>query len=65
MQNYQNYRIVVIDDASTDGTEKEIREYFQMQTKIKPSNFMIVDNAQNEGSTKNIRKAAIEVCKPE
>jgi glycosyltransferase involved in cell wall biosynthesis len=34
MQNYQNYRIVFIDDASTDDTGQEIKYYMKMQSKI-------------------------------
>lgn len=58
MQNYKNYRIVVIDDASTDGTGKEIQEYFEMQNKIDTSNYVVIQNKENQGSSKNIRKAA-------
>jgi glycosyltransferase involved in cell wall biosynthesis len=34
MQNYQNYRIVFIDDASTDDTGQEVQYFMKMQTKI-------------------------------
>lgn len=64
MQNYDNYRIVVIDDASTDGTGDEIKAYLEKQTKIKPHHYKVIQNAQNIGSSKNIHKAALEECLP-
>lgn len=44
MQNYQNYRIVFIDDASTDDTGQEIEYFMKMQTKIPPEKYRIVIN---------------------
>ena len=37
MQDYKNYHIVFIDDASTDKTGQEIQEFLEKQT-ILPSN---------------------------
>jgi len=34
MQNYTNYHIVIIDDASTDQTGKLIKKYLEEQTII-------------------------------
>lgn len=34
MQNYSNYHIVVIDDASTDGTGELISAILKDQTKL-------------------------------
>jgi glycosyltransferase involved in cell wall biosynthesis len=58
MQNYQNYRIIVIDDASTDSTGQQIKDYLDRQTKVKATDFTVVINSQNHGSAKNIRRAA-------
>jgi glycosyltransferase involved in cell wall biosynthesis len=65
MQNYRNYRIVVIDDASTDSTAKEVREYLQMQTKVKPDSYSVIENRQNQGSSSNMRHAALDNCMPD
>lgn len=62
MQNYQNYRIVFIDDASTDDTGQEIKYYMKMQSKIPVQKYRIVINEKNEGSSSNIKKAADKYC---
>jgi glycosyltransferase involved in cell wall biosynthesis len=64
MQNYHNYRIVVINDASTDQSAQEILSYLQMQSKVKSSNFIFTNNSENQGSSRNIRRAAFENCEP-
>lgn len=58
MQNYRNYHIVVIDDASTDRSGEEILNYLQTQNKIKSVNFTFTNNSENQGSLHNIRTAA-------
>lgn len=65
MQNYQNYHIVVIDDASTDGTGAEIKTYLEKQTKIKPESYKVIQNEKNVGNSMNARKAALEECLPQ
>ncbi len=65
MQNYRNYRIVVIDDASTDGTGQQLRDYLEGQSKLEGAKVAVVANKQREGSARNIRKAAVEHCQPE
>ena len=64
MQNYENYHIVVIDDASTDGTGAEVKAYLEKQTKIKPQHYKVIQNEKNVGNSRNIRKAAFEECSP-
>ena len=45
MQEYSNYHIVFIDDASTDGTGKDIEMYLaDNQTKITPDRYKIIRN---------------------
>ncbi len=36
MQNYTNYHIVFIDDASTDGTADQVESFLKQQTKVPP-----------------------------
>ena len=62
MQNYQNYRVIFIDDASTDDTGEEVQYFMKMQTKIPPQRYRIVINEKNEGSSSNIKKAAEKYC---
>ena len=45
MQNYTNYHIVIIDDASNDGTGQFIMDYMTSQTKIPINRFNVIRNA--------------------
>ena len=45
MQEYSNYHIVFIDDASTDGTGTQVEAYLKgNQTKVTPDRYVIVKN---------------------
>lgn len=65
MQEYANYHIVVIDDASTDSTGKLITDFLQQQNKIPIDRYHVVINPQQQMAMFNLRLAAIRYCKPE
>jgi glycosyltransferase involved in cell wall biosynthesis len=65
MQNYTNYHIVLIDDASTDGTGKQIETYLANQTKINSSQYTIIINKEQKRAMPNLRNAALNYCKSE
>jgi cellulose synthase/poly-beta-1,6-N-acetylglucosamine synthase-like glycosyltransferase len=45
MQDYKNYHIVFIDDASTDGTGDQIEKYLaEKQNILPPERYVIVKN---------------------
>ena len=58
MQDYVNYHVVVIDDASTDGTGEMIREVLRNQSKITEDRYQIIVNQVNMKAMPNIRRAA-------
>lgn len=59
-QNYTNYRIIYVDDCSTDGTSEAVREYLN-QTNSKVSIDFIV-NYERVGAMANLY-GAIHSCK--
>lgn len=65
-QEYKNYHIVFIDDASTDGTGEQIEKFLAVsQTKIPPERFTVVKNKEQKRAMFNLRMAAKQYCKPE
>jgi glycosyltransferase involved in cell wall biosynthesis len=64
MQNYTNYHIVVIDDASTDRTGELILEYLKGQKKVGEDRFEVIRNAEQMRAMHNLRFAAKNYCKP-
>ena len=64
MQEYTNYHMVFIDDASTDGTGKEITAYLQNQTRLPSDRYRIVINPEQRRAMPNLRRAAKEFCLP-
>jgi glycosyltransferase involved in cell wall biosynthesis len=42
MQDYTNYKVIVIDDASTDGTGDAILKVLQSQNKMKPEKYRVI-----------------------
>lgn len=42
MQEYVNYRFVVIDDGSKDGTGKLIQDFLKTQKKVSPDRYKVV-----------------------
>ena len=61
-QEYNNYRIIYIDDCSTDNTGQLVKEYAQALGK--EDKITIIINEQRNGATANIYKAA-HLCQPE
>lgn len=46
MQDYSNYHIVFIDDASTDGTGEQIQAFLENnQTRVPSSRYTVIRNA--------------------
>ena len=64
MQDYSKYHVVVIDDASTDGTGELIKTYLDSQRKITPERYQIIKNTFQRKAMPNLRTAAKEFCKP-
>lgn len=64
MQEYSNYHIVFIDDASTDSTSDDIIGLMQKQTKLPPSRYLLVKNQQQMRAMHNLRTAAKDYCQP-
>lgn len=58
-QTYQNFELIITDDKSTDSTIEIIREYQQVDNRIK-----LYQNEVNLGFVKNFEKA-ISLCKGE
>ena len=59
MQNYTNYHLVVIDDASNDSTGAKIKEFLEKnQSLVDKSRYQVIVNAQNLKAATNIRRAA-------
>ena len=59
-QEYENYHVIIIEDASTDRTGELIDQYVeehQLSSKIK-----VIHNQQQMKALPNIRRAAIEFC---
>lgn len=61
-QEYQNYRIIYVDDCSSDNTGQLVLEY--AQEKGKQDKITVIINTERTGATSNIYKAA-HVCLPE
>lgn len=64
-QEYSNYHIVFIDDASTDSTGKDVTKLMQGQEKVPPERYTIIKNKLQMRAMHNLRTAARQHCKPE
>ncbi len=62
-QDYSNYRVVYIDDASSDGTADIVRGL--MQNHPKSSDFLLICNPKRVGALANIYNAIHQHCKDE
>jgi glycosyltransferase involved in cell wall biosynthesis len=62
MQNYDNYRVIYIDDASYDGTLEKVKSYID-QYKM-AHHIDVIHNLANQGACENITRA-IHSCRDE
>ena len=65
MQEYSNYHVVFIDDASTDDTGLQIEAFLNNQTIIPRDRYVIVKNTEQRRAMPNLRMAAFDYCKAE
>jgi glycosyltransferase involved in cell wall biosynthesis len=63
MQDYSNYHIVFIDDASEDETGRLMKE-FAADHQISEEKLKIIINQNRTMAMPNLYKAAREYCKP-
>lgn len=64
MQNYSNYRVLVIDDGSNDGTADLIHNFLLKDAKISSDRYKIHRNSRREYALPNILMAAKYFCRP-
>ena len=62
MQDYQNYHVVYIDDASPDKTHEYVRSYLS-QNNIAKEKVEIIVNKENRKPPYNIYNAITNHCK--
>jgi glycosyltransferase involved in cell wall biosynthesis len=62
-QEYSNYHIVFIDDASEDETGRHVEMYIR-ENNISPDKITVVINQERMMAMPNIYKAAHDYCKP-
>lgn len=62
-QEYQNYNLVVIDDASTDGTGDAILKFLREDSRLEEKRYTFVKNKERLSAMANLRRAASEFCK--
>lgn len=58
-QDYENYRVIYIDDASPDNTAHSVKEF--VKEKHQNHRFTLIQNAKREGSLANLYKG-IQQC---
>ena len=61
-QDYKNYHVVYVNDASSDGT-KEYAEKYVEENKIPSSMYTLINNEKNMLNTHNTYMAAHNQCK--
>ena len=62
-QQYDNYRIIFIDDASEDDTGAFVREYVKDHN-LSPRKIKIIVNKERSMAMPNLHWAAHKFCKP-
>jgi glycosyltransferase involved in cell wall biosynthesis len=63
-QNYTNYFVVVINDASTDNSDELYRKYFDFY-QISKDSYAYVENKERKTALENIYIATHEYCSPD
>lgn len=58
-QNYDNYKVVYVDDASTDKTANKVKQYL-LNNNISPEKISLIINPFNKGKMENIYYAIKE-----
>ena len=61
-QEYQNYHVVYVNDASTDGTGEYVKHYME-ENQIPAEKYEIINNEKNKGNCANIYNAGHNHCK--
>ena len=61
-QNYKNYHLVYVNDASTDGTGEYVQAYMD-ENLIPPEKYLIINNEKSQFHCANIYKVAHNHCK--
>lgn len=62
-QDYNNYRVMIIDDASTDNTTALIK-YFLKRNKELASKVVLITNKKQMTVVPNIHMAVTKYCQP-
>lgn len=62
-QDYSNYRVVIIDDASTDNTTALIK-YFLKKSKELASKVVLITNKKQMNTVPNVHMAIKKYCQP-
>ena len=60
-QEYQNYHLVYVNDASTDGTGDYVKSYME-ENQIPPGKYTIVNNEVNQKNCANTYMVAHKYC---
>jgi hypothetical protein len=60
-QNYSNYKVVIINDASTDGSGDTYRRYFEFYG-IDPAHYTYIENTVRVTAVENIYIASTKHC---
>jgi glycosyltransferase involved in cell wall biosynthesis len=61
-QDYKNYHIIYIDDASKDGTAEKVNAYIQKYN-VSDKRLNFIENTVNKKALPNIDYAARRLCK--
>jgi glycosyltransferase involved in cell wall biosynthesis len=65
MQEYRNYHVVIIDDASTDSTGEDVYQVMVTQKKLDSSRYLVIKNNERKMAMYNLRAAANVYCSPQ